>query len=435
MFAKHVNPGLKTMLSAIGFDKNFVRAEGIFVYDDAGTRYLDFLGGYGSLPFGHNPKDVLAGVEKASSHPNFLQARASSLQAALAHDLAAILPGDLSMAFFCNSGAESVEGALKMARIATGKQVFIHCTGAFHGKTLGALSVGGREKYKTPFQPLIPGCVEVPFGDIRALEQALDQHRCAAVIMEPVQGEAGVIVPPEGYLKQVRELTDAHDTLLILDEVQTGLGRTGTMFACEHEGVVPDIMCLAKALGGGVMPLGATVATRKVWEKAYGGLSKAVLHTSTFGGGARACAAGLVTISKLVEENLAERARDLGEYFLNGLRTLQKSYKTIKEVRGKGLLIGLEFDKPVEGLLDKLTAGAINEFAKEYYASLVAGELLGKHQVITAYTLNNPNVMRLEPPLTVTKDQIDYVLNALEDIFSQRKGLLRMALSVVTKKP
>ncbi len=435
MFAKHVNPGLKTMLSAIGFDKNFVRAEGIFVYDDAGTRYLDFLGGYGSLPFGHNPKDVLAGVEKASSHPNFLQARASSLQAALAHDLAAILPGDLSMAFFCNSGAESVEGALKMARIATGKQVFIHCTGAFHGKTLGALSVGGREKYKTPFQPLIPGCVEVPFGDIRALEQALDQHRCAAVIMEPVQGEAGVIVPPEGYLKQVRELTDAHDTLLILDEVQTGLGRTGTMFACEHEGVVPDIMCLAKALGGGVMPLGATVATRKVWEKAYGGLSKAVLHTSTFGGGARACAAGLVTIGKLVEENLAERARDLGEYFLNGLRTLQKSYKTIKEVRGKGLLIGLEFDKPVEGLLDKLTAGAINEFAKEYYASLVAGELLGKHQVITAYTLNNPNVMRLEPPLTVTKDQIDYVLNALEDIFSQRKGLLRMALSVVTKKP
>lgn len=435
LFAKHVNPGLKTMLSAIGFDKNFVRAEGIFVYDDAGTRYLDFLGGYGSLPFGHNPKDVLAGVEKTSSHPNFLQARASSLQAALAHDLAAILPGDLSMAFFCNSGAESVEGALKMARIATGKQVFIHCTGAFHGKTLGALSVGGREKYKTPFQPLIPGCVEVPFGDIRALEQALDQHRCAAVIMEPVQGEAGVIVPPEGYLKQVRELTDAHDTLLILDEVQTGLGRTGTMFACEHEGVVPDIMCLAKALGGGVMPLGATVATRKVWEKAYGGLSKAVLHTSTFGGGARACAAGLVTISKLVEENLAERARDLGEYFLNGLRTLQKSYKTIKEVRGKGLLIGLEFDKPVEGLLDKLTAGAINEFAKEYYASLVAGELLGKHQVITAYTLNNPNVMRLEPPLTVTKDQIDYVLNALEDIFSQRKGLLRMALSVVTKKP
>lgn len=434
LFAKHVNPVLKTMLSAIGFDKNFVSAEGIFVYDDTGARYLDFLGGYGSLPFGHNPRDIQAGLDKAVDRPNYLQAQASALQAALAHDLAAILPGELSMSFFCNSGAESVEGALKMARIATGKSVFVHCTGAFHGKTLGALSVGGREKYKTPFQPLIPGCVEVPFGDIKALEEALDQHRCAAVIMEPVQGEAGVIVPPEGYLKQVSELTRAYDTLLILDEVQTGLGRTGAMFACEHEEVVPDIICLAKALGGGVMPLGATAATRQVWEKAYGGLSKALLHTSTFGGGARACAAGLMTISKLVEENLPLKALELGEYFLEGLRTLKQSYKAIKEVRGKGLLIGLEFDKPVEGLLDKLTAGAINEFAKEYYASLVAGQLLGDHQVITAYTLNNPNVMRLEPPLVVTKEQIDYVLNALEAILSQRKGLLRMALSVVTKK-
>jgi putrescine aminotransferase len=434
LFAKHVNPGLKTMLSAIGFDKNFVAAEGIFVYDEAGTRYLDFLGGYGSLPFGHNPPDILAGLDKAGSRPNYLQAQASALQAALAHDLAVILPGDLSMAFFCNSGAEAVEGALKMARIATGKQVFVHCTGAFHGKTLGALSVGGRLKYKAPFEPLVPGCVEVPFGDIKALEGALQRHKCAAVILEPIQGEAGVVVPPEGYLKEVRELTRAYDTLLVLDEVQTGLGRTGKMFACEHEGVVPDIMCLAKALGGGVMPLGATVACRSVWEKAYGGLSKAILHTSTFGGGARACAAGLMTVSKLVEEDLPGRAAELGEYFLEGLMTLKQTYKTVKEVRGKGLLIGVEFDKPVEGLLDKLTAGAINEFAKEYYASLVAGELLGKHQVITAYTLNNPNVMRLEPPLVVTKAQIDYVLNALEDIFAQKKGLLGMALSVVSKR-
>lgn len=434
LFARHVNPGLKTMLSAIGFDKNFVRAEGIWVYDDSGARYLDFLGGYGSLPFGHNPQDILVGLQKACQRPNFLQAQASALQAALAHDLAAILPGDLNISFFCNSGAEAVEGALKMARIATGKPVYVHCTGAFHGKTLGALSVGGREKYKTPFEPLIPGCVEVPFGDIKAIEDALHRHRCAAVIMEPVQGEAGVIIPPEGYLKKVRELTRAHDTLLILDEVQTGLGRTGEMFACEHEGVVPDIICLAKALGGGVMPLGATVASPRVWDKAYGGLSRALLHTSTFGGGARACATGLLTISKMVDERLWLRARQLGDYFLEGLSSLKQSYRTIKEVRGKGLLIGLEFDKPVEGLLDKLTAGAINDFAREYYASLVAGDLLGNHRVITAYTLNNPNVMRLEPPLVVTKEQIDYVLNALEDILSQRKGFFKMALSVVTKK-
>lgn len=434
LFSKHVNPGLKTMLSAIGFDKNFVRAEGVSVFDENGTKYLDFLGGYGSLPFGHNPKDILTGLEKVSERPNYLQAQASSLQAALAHDLAEILPGELNLAFFCNSGAEAVEGALKMARIATGKPVYIHCTGAFHGKTLGALSVGGREKYKTPFHPLIPGCIEIPFGDIDALEAALLKHKCAAVIMEPIQGEAGVIIPPDGYLAQVRELTKAHDTLLILDEVQTGFGRTGRMFACEHENVVPDIICLAKALGGGVMPVGATVATPGVWERAYGGLSKALLHTSTFGGGGRACAAGLLTINKIVKEGLWIRAQELGDYFLKGVQALQQNHRSIKEVRGKGLLIGIEFDKPVEGLLDKLTAGAITEFAREYYASLVAGDLLGSHQVITAYTLNNPNVMRLEPPLVVTKEEIDYVLNALEDIFSQKKGLLKMAVSVVTKR-
>ncbi len=434
LFSKHVNPGLKTMLSAIGFDKNFVRAEGVSVFDENGTRYLDFLGGYGSLPFGHNPRDILTALEKANERPNYLHAQTSPLQASLAHDLAEILPGDLSIAFFCNSGAEAVEGALKMARIATGKPVYIHCTGAFHGKTLGALSVGGREKYKAPFHPLIPGCIEIPFGDIDALEAALLKHNCAAVIMEPIQGEAGVIIPPNGYLAQVRELTRAHDTLLILDEVQTGFGRTGRMFACEHENVVPDIICLAKALGGGVMPLGATVATPGVWEKAYGGLSNALLHTSTFGGGGRACAAGLLTISKIVKEELWIKAQELGGYFLKGVQAIQQSYKAIKEVRGKGLLIGIEFDKPVGGVLDKLTSGAINDFAKEYYASLVAGDLLGSHQVITAYTLNNPNVMRLEPPLVVTKEEIDYVLNALEDIFSQRKGLLKMAVSLVSKR-
>ena len=182
------------------------------------------------------------------------------------------------------------------------------------------------------------------------------------------------------------------------------------------------------------MPVGATVATPGVWERAYGGLSKALLHTSTFGGGGRACAAGLLTINKIVKEGLWIRAQELGDYFLKGVQALQQNHRSIKEVRGKGLLIGIEFDKPVEGLLDKLTAGAINEFAREYYASLVAGDLLGSHQVITAYTLNNPNVMRLEPPLVVTKEEIDYVLNALEDIFSQKKGLLKMAVSVVTKR-
>lgn len=434
MFGRHVNPGLRTLLSAVGFDKNFVKGDGIAVFDDSGVKYLDFLGGYGSLPFGHNPQDLLCDMKKAGQRPNFLQAQASALQAALAHDLAVITPGDLEITFFSNSGTEAVECALKMARAATGRTVFVHCTGGFHGKTFGSLSVGGREKYKKPFEPLIPDCIEIPFGDVDALEKTLKKHRCAAFIVEPIQGEAGVIVPPEGYLAKVRELTKAYDTLLILDEVQTGFGRTGKMFACEHENVVPDIMCLAKALGGGVMPIGATIATRKVWNRAYGGLSKAILHTSTFGGGARACAAGLLTIQKIVAERLHERAKVLGDYFLKGLAALKERYNMIQEVRGKGLLIGLEFEKPVKGFLDHLTLGSLNNIAKEYFASLVAGELLNKYQVITAYTLNNPNVMRLEPPLVVEKKEIDYVLNSLEDILSQKRGFFSLAVSVLRNR-
>lgn len=434
LFARHVNPGLRTLLSAVGFDKKFVRAQGINVYDEEGRKYLDFLGGYGSLPFGHNPEDIIKGLELVNDKPNFLQAQISSMQAALAHDLAEITPGDLEITFFSNSGTEAVESALKLARAATGRTALVHCEGAFHGKTFGSLSVGGREKYKKPFEPLLTNSIEVPFGDANALEQVLTKEKCAAFIVEPIQGEAGVIVPEEGYLKRVRELTEAYGTLLIFDEVQTGFGRTGKLFACEHENVVPDIMCLAKALGGGVMPIGATIAKRSVWEKAYGGLSRAILHTSTFGGGARACAAGLLTIEKMVNEKLWENASYLGDYFLKGLLTLKSRYGVLKEVRGKGLLIGLEFEKPVSGILDHLTLGTINQISREYYASLVAGELVNTYQVITAYTLNNPNVMRLEPPLVVTKEEIDYVLNSLEDIFSKKKGFFSLAASAVMKK-
>lgn len=434
LFAKYVNPGLKMLLSAVGFDKKFARADGVSVFDDSGKKYLDFLGGYGSLPFGHNPKDILAAVDRVNDSPNFLQAQASPFQAALAHDLAQISPGDLEITFFSNSGTEAVESALKLARGAQGEGVFIHCTGAFHGKTLGSLSVGGREKYKKPFLPLLPGTVEIPFGDADALEKALREHKVAAFIVEPIQGEGGVMVFPDGYMRKVRELTERYGAILILDEVQTGFGRTGKMFACEHEGIAPDILCLAKALGGGVAPIGATIATKRVWEKAYGGLSRAVLHTSTFGGGARACAAALASIEKITREDLPGRAASLGQYFLDSLRTLKGKHNAVQEVRGKGLLIGMEFKKPVGGILDHLTAGSLNKIAEEYYASLVAAELLKKHQVITAYTLNNPNVMRLEPPLIVEKSEIDYVLNALEDVLSHSTSFFSLAMSAMTRR-
>jgi len=361
--------------------------------------------------------------------PNLLQASLGTVVSALAHNLAQILPGGLSRSFFCNSGAEAVEGALKLARAASGKTKIVYCEGSFHGKTLGALSVTGRQKYQKPFLPLLGPCEMVPFGDLEALEQKIFKKDVAAFILEPIQGEGGVIVPPKGYLSGVRELCDKYDVLLIVDEIQTGFGRTGKMFACEHEGVIPDIICLAKSLGGGgVIPIGAYSTKPEIWEKAYGGMERALLHTSTFGGNTWAAAAAIAAINIIVEQNLCEQARANGEYMLNRLKELQNRYSVVKEVRGLGLMTGVEF-KSQAGLMDKLTGGMINKLSEEYFGALVAGELQNKYHVITAYTLNNPNVIRLEPPLVVTKEQIDQVVDALEEIFQRHRSFVGMALA------
>ncbi|QGP90911.1 Aminotransferase PigE [Neomoorella glycerini] len=428
LYRRYVNPGLAGMLALLDFDKAFVRAEGIAVWDREGKRYLDFLGGYGALNLGHNPPEVLAAVKRVMGRPNLLQASLNPLAAALAHNLARVTPGDLERVFFCNSGTEAVEGALKLARAATGREKIIYCRNSFHGKSFGSLSVTGREKYQRPFAPLLPGCEAVPYDDLEALEAKLAGGDVAAFIVEPIQGEGGVIVPHDGYLKGARDLCDRYGSLLILDEIQTGFGRTGYLFACEHEGVVPDIMCLAKSLGGGVMPIGAYIARPAVWDKAYGGMDKALLHTSTFGGNSLAAAAGLAALQGILDQDLAGQAAARGRFFLERLRQLKEKYGLIKEVRGRGLLIGLEFNQPVGGWFDKLTRGKVNELAGEYFGSLVAGELMNKHQVITAYTLNNPNVIRLEPPLIVTEGEIEQVLAALEDIL-RGYGFIGVTLS------
>ncbi|MDI9568590.1 MAG: aspartate aminotransferase family protein [bacterium] len=426
---RYVNPALAKMMSLLAFDRPFARAEGMYVWDQEGNRYLDFLGGYGSLNLGHNPPAVAAALEAVGEMPNLLQASLNPLAGALAYNLAQITPGDLRQTFFCNSGAEAVEGALKTARIATGKTKIIYCDGAFHGKSMGALSVTGRKKYQHGFTPLVPGCESVPYGDLAALEEKLAAGDVAAFIVEPIQGEGGIICPPAGYLKGARELCTKYGALLIADEIQTGFGRTGTMFACEAEGVAPDIMCLAKSLGGGLMPIGAFITTAAVWNKAYGSMEKCTLHTSTFGGNSRACAAGLAVIDTILKEKLCQNAATLGSYFLEQLRALQERYPIIQEVRGRGLFIGLEFKQPEGGLVNRITGGLVNKFAQEYSGALVAGELRNRHRIITAYTLNNPNVIRLEPPLIVTKEQIDEVLAALQDIFERNKSIFSLALA------
>ncbi len=429
LHSRYLNASLVTLFSLINFDTQFVEASGVSVYDAQGNEYLDFLGAYGALNLGHNHPELLTALQRVQSLPNLLQASMNGLAAALAHNLAHLAPGNLQRSFFCNSGAEAVEGALKLARIATGRQKFIYCHNSFHGKTFGALSVTGRDKYQAPFKPLVNECVGIPFGDLAALQQQLSSREAAAFILEPIQGEGGILEPPAGYLTGAKKLCAQYGTLLIADEVQTGFGRTGTFFACEAEDLVPDILCLAKSLGGGVMPMGAYMTGDDVWRKAYGKMEKALLHTSTFGGNTAACAAALKTIEVILKDDLCRQAKEKGDYFMAQLRKLKEKYPLLKDVRGRGLMIGLEFQQPESDgkkYSFKITMNVVNKLAQEYMGSLVAGELFNKHRIITAYTLNNPNVIRLEPPLIVNKEQMDRVLNALEEVLANHTGFLSM---------
>ncbi|MDQ2800986.1 MAG: aminotransferase class III-fold pyridoxal phosphate-dependent enzyme, partial [Armatimonadota bacterium] len=306
----------------------------------------------------------------------------------LSAKLAELTPGDLQYSFISSSGTEAAEAALKIARMASGKTDFISTIGAYHGKTMGALSVTGREVYRKPFEPMLPGATFVPFNDADAIEAAMTETT-AAVILEPIQGEGGIQVPSPDYFPRVRDICDRHGVLLIVDEVQTGLGRTGRMFGVDHWNVKPDILTLAKALGGGVMPIGATLATAGIWNKVFH--ENPFIHTTTFGGGELACAAALAALEVTVSEDLPAKAAENGAYFLGGLKRIQAAHPNIlKEARGLGLMLGVEFTDSDIG-------------------KLVIGTMVHRG-VIAAYTLNNPKVIRFEPPLIITRAQIDQVL-------------------------
>jgi putrescine aminotransferase len=331
------------------------------------------------------------------------------LRGALASLLAQLAPGELQGSFFINNGTDAVEGAMKLARLYTKKPGFISTLGGFHGKSMGALSLMGKAEYRKPFEPLLDGIHFVPYGDADALAQELKKLEAvgqgvAAVVLEPVQGEAGAIVPPDDYLPRVRELCDRYGVLLILDEVQTGMGRTGRHFACEHAGIAPDILCLGKSLGGGVMPLSAFMATKEIWSHLEA--PNPFIHSTTFGGNPLACAAGIAAINVMLEEKLDRQAAHKGEYALKRLRTLRAQYpKLIKEVRGKGLLIGIEF--------------CCGEAGYE-----VAAELF-RQGVLVAGTMLNAKTIRVEPALNIPDRLLTRALEQLEEavrVVSTRKG-------------
>jgi putrescine aminotransferase len=331
------------------------------------------------------------------------------LRAMLAKTLSMLTPPNLEYVFFCNSGTEAVEAALKLTRaFDPAKQTIVAATKAFHGKSFGSLSVSAKGEFRKPFGALLPNIEHFPFNDLPALRRKFEQLKMVgedvgAVLLEPIQGEGGVNIPSDDYLRGVRQLCDEFGALLILDEVQTGMGRTGTMFCYEQYGVVPDILCLAKAFGGGVVPAGAVIANRAVFSKLF---DNPFLHTTTFGGNPMACAAALATINVLLEERLPERAAAMGERMLEGLKRAARDYpEIVVDVRGRGLLMAMEF--------------------RDHRTGFELGKHLLADGVLVAGTLVNAQVIRVEPPLTISEEQADYVCNAVA------KALKTMSKSLI----
>jgi putrescine aminotransferase len=400
-YRNYVNPSLARLFKITGCDLVEYKSRGIYIIDTNGRKFIDCLGGYGTFNVGHShPKVIKAVKEQLRKIPLSSKILLNKPLADLAELLAEITPGDLQYSFFCNSGTEAIEGALKLAKLFNKRKKFISCFNSFHGKTLGALSASGREIYKKPFEPLLPNFIQVPFDNLQEMEKEIDQDT-SAVIVEPIQGEGGVIIPKIGYLSQLKNLCEKNGALLIVDEVQTGFGRTGFMFASEYEKVVPDILCVAKSLGGGVMPIGAFISSEKIWKCM---LPNPLIHTSTFGGNPLSCAAGIATIKVIQEENLIENAKEVGSYFLNCLSEFKKEYpEVISDVRGRGLMLGVELKK--EGL-----------------GGVILPEMI-KRNILIAYTLNNPKVIRFEPPLIIKKKEVDIVLSAFKDSLEKAKEL------------
>jgi putrescine aminotransferase len=389
-YKQFVNPPLARVMKLSGSPVE-VRARGCTIWDQNGKAYLDFAGGYGVFTLGHSHPRVLDAV-RAQMDLMSLSGKTmfNVMLGRVSRRLAEIAPGDLQISFWCNSGTEAIEGAIKLARAATGRAKIVSTSGAFHGKTMGALSVSGRETFQAPFRPLLDGFAQVPYGDAAALDAALAD--AAAFVVEPVQGEGGVNVPPVGYLRAVREACDRSGALFVADEVQTGLGRCGYRFACDRDGVVPDVMTLAKGLSGGVIPAGAFISRAAVWNRAFG--KAPLLHTSTFGGNELACAAALAAIDVLEEDGLVENARVRGERLLAGARAIAAEFPmVVREARGLGLVVGVDL-------------------THEGYGGWIIPEML-KAGVTAAWTLNLQRVIRLEPPLIVTDAEVEIALAAL----------------------
>jgi ornithine--oxo-acid transaminase len=428
--ARHLDSSLVDVLQILGFDKDYVSAQGSYLYDAAGSAYLDFHTGEGFASLGHNHPDVREVLQAtlAADLVDGVQLHYSPLAGMLAEALSQRLPPELDSVFFASTGAEAVDSAMKFARAATRRPRLISCDDGFHGVTLGPLSLVGDEFFKDGFGPLLPGCARVPFGDLKRLEAELRTRDVAAFIVEPIQGRMVTLAPP-GYLRAAQELCRRYGTMFVLDEVQTGLGRTGKWFALEQWGLEPDFVLVGKALSGGYMPVAAMVTRREIYQKAVGTLERSYVHQSTFGRNRLSMAAGMATLRIIERDGLLEHAARMSTVLVDGLAELQQRYEMIKEVRASGLMIGIELRAP-SSRLARLNWRLIHMASEGLFPQLIVIPLHRDHGVITMAAGKN-DVIKLLPPLTLSESEARSFLDALDAVLAECHGAASKNLAVV----
>ena len=413
----HLNEQMVRVLQTIGYDVGFRAGQGQYLFDRKGDRYLDLLSGWGVFGIGRNHptlRDALKAV-LGSDLPNLIQMDVSVLSGVLAERLLKYTPW-LDKVFFSNSGAEAVEAAIKFARCATGRPEIVYADHAFHGLSYGALSLTGDPQFRNGFGTMLPGCIEVPFNDLAALEQKLASKQVAAFIVEPIQGK-GVNIPDDDYLAGVQALCRKYGTLFVADEIQTGLGRTGKFLALEHWGVEPDMVLIAKALSGGHVPVGAVICRKKIFEKVFSRMDKAVVHGSTFSKNDMAMAAGLATLEVIETEGLVANAAAKGERLMASFREMAGRHEFLKTVRGKGLMIGLEFGSP-RSLKLKAAWSLLETANAGLFSQIIVIPIFKDHKIVVQVAGHGLNVIKLLPPLTINDADCDWIEGAFEDVIA-----------------
>ncbi len=411
---QHLNNQMVRVLRTIGYDRNYTKAVGQYLYDEDNTEYLDLLSGFGVFAVGRNHPTVIQALQDTLSMelPNLIQMDVSLLSGLLAEKILATVPDNLNKLFFCNSGTEAVEAAIKFARYTTKREHILHCEHSFHGLSLGALSLNGEDIFREGFGPLLPACSAIPFNDLEALEQALSNKDVAAFFVEPIQGK-GVNVPDDNYLPEVERLCKKYGTLFVADEIQTGLGRTGEFWAIDHWQVKPDMILMAKALSGGFIPIGAVAMTQNIMDTVFNRMDRAVVHGSTFSKNNMAMAAGLATLQVMEDEKLVENSARIGNDIINSIQASTHKYEFLKEARGKGLMIAVEFQAP-KSLKLKAAWAMLEAANKGLFCQMVTIPLFKDHHMLTQVAGHGMNVVKLLPPLNITSKDRDWVVDSFD---------------------